>query len=170
MENNTDDLQQRIATGYAQRRIWVFYAWWWPVIFTAGGLLYALPAAIAGNPQDLETGIIMFILGAVMSVLGWLMSLKPRFSKKEPKPATDMNRVAQALRIHAGVRLVNIIFLGLILIALVFAPNPNKQEILSLAGLFIGIYAATLIGMEYRYKLLKNSAMHYWNWKEKNKS
>jgi hypothetical protein len=76
------------AFSYAQRRTWVFFAWWYGMVIAIPGAVDAALSGLLG--QETDRGIFMMILGAAISVVGWLVTLGVRFSRKPPKPASDI--------------------------------------------------------------------------------
>ena len=55
------------AFGYAQRRIWVFWAWWYGAVHFITGAADGTLSAILG--QDPERGIFMMVLGTALITL-----------------------------------------------------------------------------------------------------
>lgn len=116
------------ALAHAQRRTWVMASWMYGAIIAASGAAYVLASAVAGH--DPETGMGMAILGAAMAAVGWLASAPKRFTRKIPKPAMDVARAEQAIRINKGVVVVsNIVMAGGILAAAVFAPRGTAPDV-----------------------------------------
>lgn len=97
------------AFGYAQRRTWVFFAWWYGMVIAIPGAVGAGPCGLLGREAD--RGIFMVILGTAISVVGWLVTLGVRFSPKTPNPASDIPRVEQALRTNPPAIKVSVTFL-----------------------------------------------------------
>lgn len=168
-KNHLNTVPRDITLGFAQRKSNLFFAWFAPLALAVAGVLYALPAMAMGDTQDVETGFVAALIGLILSGLGWLVSAPKRFSKKKLKPATDIPRVDQAIRIHPGTRIANFIILGLIVIGLCLSPNGITQDMISIGGLIIGIYAMIMLGMECSYRWLKNSGHYYEAWINKRK-
>lgn len=101
------------AFGYGQRQSWVFWAWWYGATLAIPGAVDAGLSGFLG--QESDRGIFLTILGAAGSALGWLLTLGVRFSRKTPKPASDIPRVEQSIRINPGVIKFSVI--GAVLIA-----------------------------------------------------
>lgn len=140
------------------------------MILAVAGILYTLPALITNNAQDTETGLIATLMGVVFAGIGWLVSIGPRFSKKQPKPAAYMPRVEQSLRIHPMSRITNAIVYFLIvtgLIVLALANDGITSSMVSILGLLTGIFGGVMIGMEYSYRMMKNSELVYSKWMQK---
>ena len=88
---------QELALGHAHRRNRVFCFWWIGMVFAIPGLAYAMAAAATG--QSPETGLMTAALGLVLSGVGWLLTIGPRFTRKPPRPATDFARTDREIRI-----------------------------------------------------------------------
>lgn len=155
--------EQARAYGYAQRRSWIFFAWWYGAVLAFSGMVDAALSALVG--QDAERGIAMAILGAALSALGWLVTLGLRFSRKQPKPATDVPRVEQAIRINPGVVWFLVAAAVLIPTALVlFTPKGGSPEVAPILG-FIGVCILSLAaGMARSGWLMRNSLNLYRRW------
>ena len=154
------------AFGYAQRRIWVFFAWWYGAVIAIPGAVDAGLSGFLG--QEPERGVITMALGAVLSALGWLATLGIRFSGKLPKPASDIPRVEQAIRINPNVIKVSVI--GAVLIAaglILLTPNGRSPEVLPIVGLIAAAQLSIAAGMAYSGWLLKNSGELYSRWLER---
>jgi hypothetical protein len=154
------------AFGYAQRRVWIFFAWWYGAVIAIVGAVYAALCAILA--QDPETGTGMFILGAGLSALGWLVTLGVRFSKKIPKPASDIPRVEQSIRINPKV--IKFSVAGAIVVAassILLTPNGRSPEVLPIVGLIAAAQLSVAGGVAYSGLLLKNSGELYARWLER---
>ncbi|WP_146069263.1 hypothetical protein [Arthrobacter sp. ZGTC412] len=154
------------AFGYAQRRSWVFVAWWYGATLAIPGAVDAGLSGLLG--QDPERGIFMMIFGAVGSALGWLLTLGVRFSRKLPKPASDIPRVEQSIRINPSVIRFSVI--GAVLIAaglVLFTPNGRSPQVLPIVGLIAAAQLSIAAGVAYSGWLLKNSAELYSRWLER---
>lgn len=88
------------ALGFAQRRSWVFSAWWYPAVLCLSGAAHWALSLLSG--ADPELGLVLFIMGTVLTALGWAATVKPRFTRKPPKPPADIPRVDQGIRITPG--------------------------------------------------------------------
>jgi len=107
-------------------------------------------------------------LGAAVSALGWLVTLGVRFSAKPPKPASDIPRVEQAIRINPTVIKVSVI--GAVLIAaglILLTPNGRSPEVLPIVGLIAAAQLSIAAGVAYSGWLLKNSGELYARWLER---
>jgi len=151
------------AYGYAQRRSWIFWAWWYGAVLAGTGAVDAVLLAIFG--QNPERGVTMVIIGAAVSVLGWLVTLGVRFSRKPPKPATDLPRLEQGIRINPGVVKFLVVAAVLIPVALaLFTPNGASPETSPILG-FIGASILGLAaGMARSGWLFRNSSELYRRW------
>jgi hypothetical protein len=120
---------QELALGHAHRRNRVFLFWWMGMVFAIPGLAYA--AAEAATGQSPETGLLTAALGLVLSGVGWLASIGPRFTRKPPRPATDFARTDWEIRIAPGVAAGAPIAMLAILVALVtLTPKGTSPEVL----------------------------------------
>jgi hypothetical protein len=154
------------AFGYAQRRTWVFFAWWYGAIIAIAGAVYAALSALVG--QDSETGTVMFLLGAGLSALGSLVTLGVRFSHKIPKPASDIPHMERSIRINPNVIKCSVIAAILIAAALVlFTPNGRSPEVLPIVGLISAAQLSIAAGVAYSEWLLKNNGELYARWLER---
>lgn len=154
------------AFGFAQRRSWVFSAWWYPIVLTISGVLHAGLAVVLG--QSTELGIFMAILGAIFASLGWVFTAWPRFTRKPPKPASDIPRVEQGIRITPGMIRTVLIASGLGIGALVlFTPNGGSPETLPMLGMLVTLPVGVAAGLAYTGWLMKNSAELYARWLER---
>ena len=132
------------AFGFAQRRSWIFSAWWYPAVLAVSGAVHAGLTLFLG--QSSETGIVMAILGAVCAALGWTLTAWPRFTRNPPAPASDTPRVKQGIRSTAGmIRTILMV------------------SALGVAALWpLGLAA----GLTYTQRLMMNSAELYARWLE----
>jgi hypothetical protein len=155
-----------LAFGYAQRRSWVFFAWWYGAVIAIPG---AVDAGLSGLlVQETDRGIFMMFLGASISVVGWLATMGVRFSRKLPKPASDIPRVEQALRTNPPAIKVSVIVSVLIVAALILLmPEGKSQELLPIIGLIAAALVSITGGMAYSASLLKNSGELYARWLER---
>ena len=155
--------EKALAYGYAQRRSWVFWAWWYGAVLAATGAVDAVLLAIFG--QDPERGVTMVIIGAATSVLGWLVTLGLRFSRKQPKPASDLPRLEQGMRVNPGVVRFLVVAAVLIPVALMlFTPTGASPE----AGPVVGLVGASILGLTAGMArsgwLMRNSGRLYQDW------
>ena len=131
------------ALAHAQRRTWVLASWMYGAIIAASGAAYVLASAVTGN--DREIGIGMTIVGAAIAGLGWLASAPKRFTRKIPKPAMDVPRAEQAIRINKGVVVSSNIAMAVIILALaVFAPRGTAPDFIPILAALSG--CAPLLG------------------------
>ena len=136
---------------------------WYGAVLAATGAVDAVLLAIFG--QDPERGIGMVVIGAAVSVLGWLVTLGLRFSRKQPKPASDLPRVEQGIRINPGVVKFLVVAAVLIPVALaLYAPKGASSETTPILG-FIGASILGLAaGMARSGWLMRNSLVIYRRW------
>lgn len=152
-----------VAFGYAQRRSWVFFAWWYPSIIALGGALHALLALLLG--QDPELGTSALIIGLALAGVGWVCTIKPRFTRKAPKPASDIPRVEQGLRISPTISWTILAGGAVLVLALVvFIPQFATAGEIPLLGMLIAWPAGASAGIAYVHWLMKNSPRLYAQW------
>lgn len=158
-----------LELGYAQRRSWIFWAWWYGVALAITGAADAILSGLVG--PDTSRGVEMILLGAPLSVLGWLLTIGVRFSKKLPKPAKDVPRVERGIRINPGV--VNSLVIATVLIAaaMVFlTPRGTSPETLPYTGLVSAAILSLAAGMAGSGRLFRNSSQLYRRWLERRQS
>lgn len=151
------------AFGFSQRRSWVFSAWWYPAVLAIAGAVHAALAAVLG--QSAEIGVVMVILGGFFAAFGWIFTAWPRFTRKLPKPASDIPRVEQAIRITPGMVRFFLIASALGIGALVLlTPMGASVEAVPLLGMLVAVTLGTAAGLAYTGWLMKNSADIYSQW------
>jgi hypothetical protein len=156
------------AFGYAQRRTWVFFAWWYGAVIAIPGAVDVGFSGLLG--QDPERGIFTMAFGAAVSALGWIVTLRVRFSRTLPKPASDLPRVEQAIRINPGVIKFLLIATLLIVAALIMlTPKGMSPETIPITGLVAASILSITGGMAYSGWLMKNSSGLYSHWLERRK-
>lgn len=154
------------AFGYVQRRACVFSAWWFGAIIAIPGVVDTALSWLLG--QDTERGLTFVALGAVLSSMGWLVTVGVRFSRKLPKSATDIPRVDQALRTNPRANKVAALISFLIVAAmLLFMPEDRYRELLPITGLVAASLASIIVGMVYTTSLLQNSGELFARWLER---
>lgn len=154
------------AFGFAQRRSLVFSAWWYPAVLAVSGAVYAGLALALG--QSAETGAVMGILGVAGSALGWAFTAWARFTRKPPRPAADLPRVEQGIRITPGMIRTILIASALGVGALVlFTPNGGSLESLPLLGMLVVWPLGLAAGLAYTRRLMMNSAGIHAKWLER---
>ncbi|MGX5717171.1 hypothetical protein [Arthrobacter sp. MAHUQ-56] len=158
--------ERALELGYAQRRSWIFWAWWYGVALAITGAADAILSGLVG--QDTSRGVGMVLLGAPISAVGWLLTIGVRFSKKLPKPARDVPRVEQGIRINPGVVRVLVIATVLIAAAIVFlTPRGTSPETLPYTGLVATAILSLAAGMARSGWLFRNSNQLYARWLER---
>lgn len=170
MNGRTNALDPRgPALGFSQRRSWVFYAWWYPAVLGLSGAVHAGLALL--NQTDPELGVVLLIIGTALSVLGWAVTAAARFTRKLPRPATDIPRVEQGIRITPGIIWTVLGGTALILLLLVlFTPQGGSPESIPLLGLLAAFGGGIASGFAYVRWLMKNSEDLYGRWLERNES
>ena len=119
----------RLALGYAHRRARVFLFWWMGMTFAVPGAAYAAASAITG--QSPENGLALAGVGLGISGVGWLSAIGPRFTRSDPKPADDLARTEQNIRINPGVAIGLVaVMLVIVLVLMVTAPRGTSPELL----------------------------------------
>ncbi|WP_045729638.1 hypothetical protein [Pseudarthrobacter chlorophenolicus] len=151
------------ALGFAQRRSWVFYAWWYPAVLGLAGVVHVFLALLVG--ADPELGTVFLIIGAVLSALGWAVTAAPRFTRKDPKPASDIPRIDQGVRITPGIIWTILCGTAVIVLALVlFTPKGATAEAAPLLSLPVSFACGVAGGLAYTRTLMVNSGSMYSRW------
>lgn len=151
------------ALGYAQRRSWVMWSWVYGAMMAAAGSAYGLVATATGaNP---EAGVIMALLGLAVSVLGWLVSAPKRFSRKLPKPAMDVARAEQAIRINKGVAIGSNVFMAVVILGLTFGtPRGLAPDVVPILAMMSVWAPMTGVGILRTRALLAERGPRYEHW------
>lgn len=165
MSGTTTD-PRATAFGFGQRRSWVFSAWWYPAVLALAGAVHAGLASMLG--QSAETGNFMVILGGAFAAVGWLCTVAPRFTRKPPKPASDIPRVEQGIRITPAMIRTLLIASALGIGALVlFTPAGARPEALPVLGILVAMPLGTAAGLAHTRRLMTNSPRLYARWVER---
>ena len=155
---------QELALGHAHRRNRVFLFWWMGMVFAIPGLAYATAEAATG--QFPETGLLTAALGLVLSGVGWLVGIGPRFTRKPPRPARDFARTHQGIRIAPGVAAtVPIVMLAIVVALMTLTPKGTSPEVLPLMS-FLAVFPVPIsAGLLYsRRHLLARREELYARW------
>lgn len=151
------------ALGFAQRRSWVFYAWWCPAVLAFSGSVHVLISLLVGAEPEL--GTVLFIIGAVLSALGWAVTAALRFTRKDPRPASDIPRVDQGIRITPGIIWTILCGTAVIVLALVlFTPKGATAEAAPLLSLPVSFACGVAGGLAYTRHLMVNSSSIHKRW------
>lgn len=159
----TDHPVHLVALGYAHRRARVFMFWWMGMVFAIPGVAYA--AALAATGQSPENGLALAGMGLGLSGVGWLAAIGPRFARADPKPAHDLARTEQNIRINPGVAIGLGVAMLLIVVALMVGTpkgmSPEALPVLALLAVFPVPIAAALL---YSTHLHRNRDRLYADW------
>lgn len=156
------------ALGFAQRRSWVFYAWWYPAVLGIAGAVHVVLALLVGG--DPELGTVFLIIGAVLSAVGWAVTAAPRFTNKDPKPASDIPRIDQGIRITPGIIWTILGGTAVIVLALVlFTPKGATAEAAPLLSLPVSFACGVAGGLAYTRQLMVNSGSLHASWLQRRK-
>ena len=149
--------------GFAQRKAWVFSAWWYPGVLALSGAVYGVFALLLG--QSPETGVVMAILGTALSALGWALTIAPRFTRKRPRPASDIPRVEQGIR-TTPITIRTLLIAGALAVAalMLFTPGGASVDVLPLFGLLVTLILGMCAGLAHIRRLMMNSAELYATW------
>lgn len=151
------------ALGYAQRCAWIFGSWWYGAILAASGAAYVLASTVTGHHPG--TGTVMAVLGLAIAGLGWLASAPKRFTRKRPKPALDVHRAEQAIRINPGIAIGSNALMIVILVTLAFATPrgtaPDVVPILVMMSVFAPMAGIALLRVR---AFLVNRQARYAHW------
>ncbi|MGN7252466.1 hypothetical protein [Arthrobacter sp. SAFR-014] len=154
------------ALAYAQQRSWVMWSWAYGALIAAAGTAYVLASWLTGNNP--ETGAFMIVLGAALAALGWLASAPKRFSRKLPKPAMDVRRAEQAIRINPGVVVFSNALMAAILLAMTFlTPRGTAPDVIPISAM-LSVWAPLVgVGIRRTTTLLKDRGALYDRWMER---
>jgi hypothetical protein len=151
------------ALAFAQRRSWVMWSWMYGGIIAAAGAAYALVALATG--ANSETGVFVLLLGLALAALGWLASAPKRFTRKSPKPAMDIARAEQAIRINKGVALGSSALMAVVLLGLAFGTPrglaPDTLPVLAMLSVWAPLAGAGILRTR---KLLVERVPRYERW------
>lgn len=151
------------ALGYAHRRARVFMFWWMGMVFAIPGAAYA--AGLAATGQSPGAGLALACLGLGLSGVGWLAAIGPRFTRADPKPADDLARTEQNIRINPGVAIGSVAIMLLIVVALLLGTpkgtSPEALPVLAALAVFPMPIAAALL---YSTHLHRNRDRLYADW------
>ncbi|VXB14232.1 hypothetical protein [Arthrobacter sp. 8AJ] len=154
------------AYGYAQRRSWIFFAWWYPAVLASAGLLHAVLALALG--QSAETGIGMAVLGAVLASTGWALTAWLRFTRRPPRPASNLLRVERGIRgTPVMVWTILVATTAAVVALILFTPNGASPENLPVLGLLITVPLGSAAGLLHTRRLMCNNAGLYARWLER---
>lgn len=159
---NTEGFPQ-MALGYAHRRARVFWFWWMGMVFAVPGTVQA--AVLAGTGQNPEDGLVLAFLGLAISGAGWLMAVGPRFTRSEPRPANDVNRAEQYIRIVPGT-VIGMVAAMLVLVAAVMlaAPRGTSPDVLPILAFLAAFPLPVGAGMLYSRHLHRDRDRLYKGW------
>ncbi len=159
---NTEGFPQ-MALGYAHRRARVFWFWWMGMVFAVPGTVQA--AVLAGTGQNPEDGLVLAFLGLAISGAGWLMAVGPRFTRSEPRPANDVNRAEQYIRIVPGT-VIGMVAAMLVLVAAVMlaAPRGTSPDVLPILAFLAAFPLPVGAGMLYSRHLHRHRDRLYKGW------
>jgi hypothetical protein len=158
----TADFSQ-LALGYAHRRARVFLFWWMGMVFALPGAAQA--AVLAATGQSPENGLVLAGLGLVISGAGWLIALGPRFTRKDPRPADDVNRAEQYVRIAPGTAVGMIAVMVAIVVALMVAtPRGTAPDVLPILAFLVAFPLPVAAGMLYSAHLHRHRERFYASW------
>lgn len=155
------------ALAYAQRRVWVFGSWWYGIILATSGAVHAFASVVMGS--DPETGVIMALLGLGIAGVGWAVSAPIRFSRKQPKPAMDVNRAEQSIRINRGVVIGSNVLMAVAIavLAWIMKPDAAAEGVPVLALLAVWAPMTGVLGLRAR-RLLIERQPRYLTWLDAN--
>lgn len=152
--------------GYGQRLISIFWGWWYGVMLIIAGVS---DAALSFNlNQGTDRGISMAVIGGGILIIGWLLTLRLRFTRNIPKPASYGWRVERGIKASPMAVKVCAICTVVIVVALaVFTPSGGLPEIIPILGLVTAVGLTLTAGLAYSGWLMKNSGELYARWLER---
>jgi FtsH-binding integral membrane protein len=156
----------QLALGYAHRRARVFWFWWMGMIFALPGAVQA--SVLAATGQSPENGLVLAGLGVVISGAGWLMAIGPRFTRTDPRPADDVNRAEQYIRIAPGTAAGMIVaMLAIVVVLMVATPRGTSPEVLPILAFLAAFPLPIAAGMLYSRHLHRHRESFYAGWLER---
>lgn len=159
---DTADFPQ-LALGYAHRRARVFWFWWMGMVFALPGAAQA--AVLAGTGQSPENGLVLAGLGLGITGAGWLSAAGPRFTRSDPRPAGDVNRTEQYIRIVPGTAIGMVAAMLAIVSALMLAtPGGTSPEVLPTLAFLVVFPVPIAVGMTYSRYLHRERERLYADW------
>jgi hypothetical protein len=156
----------QLALGYAHRRARVFWFWWMGMIFALPGAAQA--AVLAATGQNPENGLILVALGLAWSGIGWLAAARPRFTRRDPRPAHDVNRTEQYIRIVPNSAIAMVVIMLAFVAALSFlTPKGLSPEALPVLAFLAAFPVPIAAGMLYSRQLHRERERLYTSWLER---
>lgn len=164
VETRTD--KRAMALGFGKRRSAVFWAWWYGAVLAITGTADVTLSVFFGQTPD--RGVLVLILGIIVSGLGWLVTCRARFSSKLPKPAADAARLEQAIPMYPIALKVCLIITAVLVAGLaLFKPGGTSPEGIPLLGVVAAAGLSIAAGMAYSGRLKTNSSELYGRWLER---
>ncbi|WP_457963067.1 hypothetical protein M1E17_16495 [Arthrobacter sp. D1-29] len=153
----------RLALGHAHRRARVFWFWWMGMIFAIPGVAQA--ATLAATDQSPEDGLVLTGLGLLISAVGWLAAIAPRFTRAAPSPAGDVARTARYVRLAPGV-FISVVAAMLVIVVIFMAVTPRgtSPEVLPIMAFLAAFPLPIGAGMLYSRHLHLNRDRLYAQW------
>jgi hypothetical protein len=156
----------QLALGYAHRRARVFWFWWMGMVFAVPGLAQA--AVLAATGQNPENGLILVAIGLALSGIGWLAAARSRFTRRDPRPADDVNRTEQYIRIVPNSAIAMVVIMLAFVAALSFlAPKGLSPEALPVSAFLAAFPLPVAAGMLYSRQLHRERERLYTSWLER---
>ena len=151
------------ALGYGRRRIILEGAMLGGLCIAGSGLAWAVSALLLG--MSAESGVHMLGLGAVLSGLGWLVTLGGRFTRKVPKPLPDAKDVELNLRLNVMAMWT---VLGLVWAACLalwlFAPLGREPDAAVLLPSFMAFPTCLVASVLYMRPIMRRRTTLYTRW------
>ena len=105
------------------------------------------------------------VMGSALAAAGWLLTVGWRFTRKLPKPAADIPRVEQGIRITPNI--IRVVVIGAVLIVLasaLFIPQVGFPDAFPVLGMLVDFLWSVAAGLAYTGRVMKNSADRYARW------
>lgn len=157
-----EDFDRR-ALGYAQRRVVLQTALMGGLCITVAGATWALSsAALAQSPGN---GLIMVLVGAAVTALGWLATAWLRFTGRPPTAVEGTARLDKAPgnRIISGWIAVGLIFAAC-LAALLFAPRGKEPDAVAVILMIMSCPLVMLAGFYRIRRIMRGRSEAYTRW------
>ncbi|MDQ0690209.1 hypothetical protein [Arthrobacter sp. W4I7] len=156
----------QLALGYAHRRARVFWFWWTGMVFALPGAAQA--AVLWATDQNPENGLVLAGLGLGISGVGCVSAVGPRFTRTAPRPADDVNRAEQYIRIVPNSAIAMVVIMLAFVAALSFlAPEGLSPEALPVSAFLVAFPLPVAAGMLYSRHLHRERERLYRSWLER---
>ena len=153
----------RLALGYAQRRVILVASLLGGLCITGAGTVWALSSAVMGELA--LNGLVMAAVGAGVTALGWLASAWLRFTGKGPKPLDGGDKVEPRTRESL---IGGWVAFGLVaaaaLAAILLAPRGREPDTVAVLLMLATVPAVLLLGFYWIRRIMRSRDKLYARW------